>query len=278
MANGVGDSKDPDSFETILSDVVREELEKQFGSKSKTPWSPEGYTPQSSFGVTVPKTYDEVLVETGTLRGVIAASDPTSAFYASRRQPSDVPNFYALPANERNLFEIAAKAVHPLKTGQSYYEDLTSASWDLSTKGIYKSPQQLAYEAYVDGEGVSEKDGGGGGRGAAYAGPRTTVTMASERDLRTTADAVASTVLGRAVTDEEFQSVLEQVRSAERAEPTITTSGVGSTVTQAGLTAEGRQNIITEALMQGPEAEEFGKATKMMDLFYSALEARPEGA
>lgn len=110
------------------------------------------------------------------------------------------------------------------------------------------------------------------------AGPRATVTMASERDLRTTADAVASTVLGRAVTDDEFQRVLEQVRSAERAEPTITTSRVGSTVTQSGLTAEGRQNIITEALMQGPEAEDFGKATKMMDLFYSALEARPSGA
>ena len=122
-------------------------------------------------------------------------------------------------------------------------------------------------------------DPGAGTRGVSgYAGPRTTVTMASERDLRSTADAVASTVLGRAVTDEEFQGVLKRVRQAERTEPTVTTSGVGSTVTQAGLTAEGRQNIITEALMQGPEAEDFGKATKMMDLFYSALEARPQGA
>lgn len=122
--------------------------------------------------------------------------------------------------------------------------------------------------------GISGGAGGGGG----YAGPRETVTMASERDLRAAVDAMAAQVLGRAATDDEFQNALEQVRSAERAEPQITTTGVGRTVTQSGLTAEGRSSIIQEALMQGPEAEDFGKATKMMDLFYSALEARPEGA
>ena len=116
-----------------------------------------------------------------------------------------------------------------------------------------------------------------GGAGA-YTGPRTTVTMASERDLRMTADAIASTVLGRAVTDDEFQKVLKQVRAAEQAEPSVTTGGVGMTTSQAGLSAEGRQDVIRDALMQGPEAESFGKATKMMDLFYSALEERPSGA
>lgn len=265
------------SLEEIIAELAKEALENQMGSKTKTPWSSESYTPQSDFGVTVPKTFDEIYVETGTLRGVLGASDPTSSTYASRRQPSDVPNFYALPANERNLFDLAAKAVHPLKTGQSYYEDLISASWDLSTKGVYKSPQQLAYDAYVGGEGIGAGGAGGTARGGS-AGPRATVSMASERDLRNTADAVASTVLGRAVTDEEFQKVLERVRSAEKAEPTITTSTRGMTTTQTGLTAEGRQDIITKALMQGPEAEDFGKATKMMDLFYSALEERPSGA
>jgi hypothetical protein len=115
-------------------------------------------------------------------------------------------------------------------------------------------------------------------KGPEGGGPRATVTMASERDLRATVDAMASQVLGRAATDDEFQNALKQVREAERTEPTITTTGVGRTVTQSGLTAEGRSSIIQEALMQGPEAEDFGKATKMMDLFYSALEARPEGA
>lgn len=129
--------------------------------------------------------------------------------------------------------------------------------------------------------GTSDMGGAGAGvsgRAGAYTGPRTSVTLASERDLRLTADAISSTVLGRAITDEEFQSVLEKVRVAERAEAQVTTGGTAMTTTQAGLSAEGRQDIITRALMQGPEAEEFNRATKMMDLFYSALEARPEGA
>jgi len=114
--------------------------------------------------------------------------------------------------------------------------------------------------------------------GGKYKGPRETITMSSERDLRAAVDAMAAQVLGRAATDEEFQQALSKVRSAEKSEPTITTSTTGRTVTQSGLTAEGRTSIIRETLMQGPEAEDFGKATKMMDLFYSALEARPEGA
>jgi hypothetical protein len=55
--------------------------------------------------------------------------------------------------------------------------------------------------------------------------------------------------------------------------PTVTTPGVGSSVTQSGLSAQGRQDIIRESLMKGPEAEDYGKATKMMDLFYKTLEA-----
>jgi hypothetical protein len=119
------------------------------------------------------------------------------------------------------------------------------------------------------------KDGDSGGR---YTGPVATTTLANERDLRATADAVASTVIGRGITDEEFQKVLKQVRVAERAEPTVSIPGVGSNVSMPGLSAEGRQDIIRDSLMKGPEAEDYGKATKMMDLFYKTLEARPEGA
>ena len=124
------------------------------------------------------------------------------------------------------------------------------------------------------GAGTTGESGGGGG----YTGPTTTTTLMNERDLRFTADAVASTVIGRGITDEEFNKILKQVRTAERAEPTITTPGVGTSVTQSGLSAEGRKDIIREALMKGPEAEDYSKATTMMDVFYKALESRPEGA
>ena len=122
------------------------------------------------------------------------------------------------------------------------------------------------------------KDGNGNGTSGRYTGPTSSVTLMNERDLRATADAVASTVVGRAISDDEFKTILKQVRTAERAEPTVSVPGVGSNVTQSGLSAEGRQDIIRESLMKGPEAEDYGKATKMMDLFYKTLEARPEGA
>lgn len=133
----------------------------------------------------------------------------------------------------------------------------------------------LSFDDWLDWySSTSTEEGSGGGR---YTGPTTTTTYANERDLRSTADAIASEVLGRAVTEDEFQKVLKKVRTAEKTEPTVTTPGIGTSVTQSGITAEGRKSIIQEALMKGPEAREFGQATKMMDLFYSALNARPEG-
>lgn len=118
----------------------------------------------------------------------------------------------------------------------------------------------------------------GGSSGGRYTGPTASTTLMNERDVRATADAVAATVIGRGITDDEFKKILQQVRTAERAEPTVTTPGVGTSVTQSGLSTQGRSDIIRDALMKGPEAEDYGKATKMMDLFYKTLEARPEGA
>jgi hypothetical protein len=120
----------------------------------------------------------------------------------------------------------------------------------------------------------------GGSRGSSrgYAGPTSSVTLMNERDLRATADAVASTVIGRAISEDEFAKILKKVRTAERAEPSVSVPGVASSVSMPGLSAEGRQDIIRDALMKGPEAEDYSKATTMMDVFYKALESRPEGA
>jgi hypothetical protein len=47
------------------------------------------------------------------------------------------------------------------------------------------------------------------------------------------------------------------------------------TVSESGLSAAGRKDVIREALSKGPEAQEFTQATKMMDLFNTWLERRP---
>lgn len=264
-------------FEEELRGVVREELESAMGSRTKTPWSTQSFDPQGEFGVTVPKTFDEIFVQTGTLRGVIAASDPTSAFYASRRQPSDVPNFNALPTNERRLFEVAAKAIHPLKTGQGYYEDLIEASWDLSTKGIYRSPQQLAYEAYETGSG--EGGGGGGGR---YTGPRTTtsVSVTAKEDVKRTLNSFAVDMLGRNLTDEELRKYTAEYREQERGAPRVTTTTPQGPAATTSVTEEtvSRETIARNILQDNPMFADNVIKTDVLDMFFNRLGGASSGS
>jgi hypothetical protein len=217
-------------------------------------------------------------IGSGDLYGNVA--DPMSGYWVESLSVTDATASWAnLPEETRRQIDQIAKLKWPTATGEGLWEKAVKGSAASNKRGQPMTAFDWIGEYSAGLVGNETGSGGAGTRGVGGSiGPRTSVSMASERDLRNTADAVASTVLGRAVTDEEFQRVLEQVRSAEKSEPTVTTSTGGMTTTQAGLTAEGRQSIIQEALMQGPEAEDFGKATKMMDLFYSALEARPEGA
>ena len=120
----------------------------------------------------------------------------------------------------------------------------------------------------------AEPEGGGGG----YSGPVSSVTFANEAELRTAADTVGATVFGRGVTDSEFDKVLKKIRKGERDNPTVSSGSGGSRTTKSGLSAEGKGNIIRDTLMKGPEAKDFSKATKMMDLFSNALKVRPDGA
>ena len=170
--------------------------------------------------------------------------------------------------------------------------DSTVANGLLNSVAKYKASEDSGKVSYLDwladrasrGRPAPGEDGGNGGGGGSsrggggYSGPTSSVTLMNERDLRSTADAVASTVVGRGISDDEFKKILKKVRTAERANPSISTPGVGSNVTQQGLSAEGRQDIIREALMKGPEAEDYSKATTMMNIFNQALESRPEGA
>jgi hypothetical protein len=114
----------------------------------------------------------------------------------------------------------------------------------------------------------------GSGRGSGYAGPSRSVVVAAESDIRATADAVAMEMLGRGVSDEEFQRIVRRTRKAEQAQPQVTTSGPGMSVTEQGLTAEGRQDIVQNILAKKPEYAEFQKATTLMSWFDRALSER----
>lgn len=265
----------PNTFQDSYNDVKKEAEGKKTGSSTNTPWDPRNWSPDGTTGVLVTSPdmgRSQFAYETKDLPATSLMALGKASPQQYLRKPSDVPNFYALSPQEREFFDAAAKAVHPLKTGSSYRDELIQASYDLSTRGIYMSPLQLAQQAY------SESPRGGAGSGRGRLGTSRQVTMASERDLRSTADAIGAEVLGRAITDEEFQKVLRRVRTVEQAEPTVTRRTGAGTVTESGLTAEGRKDLITEMLMKGPEAKEFAQATTMMDAFYQALSEGPRGS
>lgn len=265
----------PNTFQDSLNEVRKDKEGKRAGSSTNTPWDTRNWKPGGTTGVLVTSpdmgrsqyAYETKDIPASSLMA-LGKAKPTDYL----RKPSDVPNFYALSPEERSFFDAAAKAVHPLKTGSSYRDELIQASYDLSTRGIYMSPLQLAQQAY------SESPRGGAGSGRGRLGTSRQVTMASERDLRSTADAIGAEVLGRGITDEEFQKVLRRVRTVEQAEPTVTRRTGAGTVTESGLTADGRKDLITEMLMKGPEAKEFAQATTMMDAFYQALSEGPRGS
>lgn len=158
---------------------------------------------------------------------------------------------------------VVAAMQYPINMYQGY----------LSRAGNDAKPYGEWFDWYSKGNKPRSEGGGGG-----YTGPTSSVTLANEYDLREAANAVASTVLGRGIEDSEFEEVLKKIRKQEKAQPTISTPSTGKNVTKAGLTAEGRQNIMRDSLMKGPEAEEYSKATKMMGVFAKALEMRPDGS
>jgi len=186
----------------------------------------------------------------------------------------DDPTGYLTSALKKSLDEMAKEMGTSSSTGKGLWTRAVTNSYNASKKGRRVSPFESIQAIYSDYSKKLEEDGG---KKKKYTGPTSSVTLANESDLRETANAVASAVLGRGIEDDEFQEVLKKIRKQEVAQPSISTPSTGYNVTQTGLSADGRKNIIRDSLMKGPEAEDYGKATKMMGVFAKALEMRSDG-
>ena len=103
------------------------------------------------------------------------------------------------------------------------------------------------------------------GRGGAYKGPVSSYTEMAESDVRATANDVAIELLGRPLDQDEFNRVLRKTRKAEQAQPNVTTKSTGQTMTQQGLTAQGREDILREVISKNPGYEQFQVETTVLD-------------
>ena len=123
--------------------------------------------------------------------------------------------------------------------------------------------------------GNAEDRFAGGGGGGAYKGPVSTVTEMNVEDLKNIANQTAGMLVGRAVSDDEFDKMLKKVRKAEKKDPRITDSSVdGKNSIQEGISDAGRQSIIRDALVNTDEADGVIKATTMMGNFDTWLRSK----
>lgn len=239
----------------IVADAKRQVDNRVSGS---TPSQDDPLIWVSGSGITVPKrgTLGKNQLKVSEMKqSVLAAAANRDPYFSTLANSLYATNF--ISKSSRNIPEYVAAG---LENAINVYQAYVSTGGDKSFSDWWGG--------YVQSAPPREEDGG------RYTGPVATRTVAAESDVRATADAVALEMLGRSVTDEEYDRILKRTRKAEQAQPQITTSGRGYSTTEQGLSAQGRQDIVENILAKKPEYQEFQKATTLMSWFDEALNRR----
>lgn len=232
------------------------------------PWAT---VPAEQYGVAVPTKSGTVFKpqQVGTITSqaqVDYIKDNNSSFNNyTGVEKSNVPSFFSLPSNEQAMFDQAAKSIHPLKTGSSYYQELIDTSYDMSKMGVVRSPQMLAYEQLTGAAAGSGSGGSGGGGGGG--GPKINEyeTRMAKADIRKVADDLAAEMIGRPVTDQEFEKLLKRQRKAERNNPRVIDVQGNRQIDKQGLTQQGREDIMRKQLGKSDEYKDYQLSTTAMD-------------
>jgi len=197
--------------------------------------------------------------------------------YASTESGA-VDQFYTFDENQLARLN----AARSLEAGYKVPDTWNKSTWENAVKKAKADSRRYGTEIspweYIDPLADQWRDvGKGGGKKGKYTGPVSTVTKMAEPDMRMMADAIASTVLGRAVTEDEYKRAAERVRNLEVQNPAVSGAGVASQTNISAVSSEARKDVMTKALLQEQGAEDFTLATKMMGLYRKALEEMPNG-
>lgn len=212
--------------------------------------------------------------------GVVDSWQPNVPVFTSKTQAEGL--WLNLMPERREEINRLAEAIDPRRTGKALYEEAINAAATARAQGQNVTPatyiNQLLLQFNQQG-GMGDGMGGGTTRATgAYTGPVRSVAVQAESDIVAAAQATAQTLLGRAATDDELQKILDQTRKAERAQPTVTTRGVGQTVTEEGLTKEGRDAILKKVLMSSPDYASYQFDSTVMDMMLNNLREGQEVA
>ena len=132
---------------------------------------------------------------------------------------------------------------------------------DDAQRGDVAALQLLGYGSDPDSDG---RGGSGSGSGSRY-GTSASVTHANEVDVRVLANTLSENMIGRNLSDKEFSKIYGRFRQGEANSPQVTTTSPGGSVTQQGVTAAERQDILEEILMENPEFSTYQGGEGMLD-------------
>lgn len=106
---------------------------------------------------------------------------------------------------------------------------------------------------------------GGSGSGSGSGGTRYSYTEANEADVRVLANGLAEEMIGRRITEKEFDKLLKRVRKEEGKSPTISRSSGSTTRTETGITNAEREEVLAEVLRENPEWKKYQMDTASLD-------------
>jgi len=106
---------------------------------------------------------------------------------------------------------------------------------------------------------------GFGGSGSGSGGTRYSYTEANEADVRVLANGLAEEMIGRRITEKEFDRLLKRVRKEEGKSPTISRSSGKTTRTETGITNAEREEVLAEVLRENPEWKKYQMDTASLD-------------
>lgn len=142
---------------------------------------------------------------------------------------------------QRAWMKQVAEAIHPLKGAKSLWEEAVAAAQLSAQMGEYKTPFAILQDLYGsgaqagagDGSSSSSYGGYGGYGGGGYSsggGGTTTVNLMNEEDARAVVNTLSTQMLGRTVSEKEFQGYYKGLLQMQRKNPQEVSYGDDGTV------------------------------------------------
>jgi len=111
-----------------------------------------------------------------------------------------------------------------------------------------------------------------GGAGGGYSGPTMAITRQNEADIRTSADNISRDVIGRGLRKKESEEAIAAIREAESQNPTVSRVSGQTRITEEGLTAEERRQILQDVVKDNPEFMSYQFDTTVLDAINKVIE------